>query len=184
MHEPADTALATIRYALRHTMRYLSLFFLLAAAGCSYYSFTGATIPAQLNTIAIPLVEDNSISPLTGLDNDLTRLLTDRFVGQTRLSLTPDETQADAVLTVIIDRYQNQPTDVSGDEQAALNRVSISVSVVYQDQVEDEELLSRSFTGFAEYNLDEDGLEGESEAAQAALEIVADDIFTAATSNW
>ena len=161
---------------------------LLAAAvglgGCTYYSFTGASIPAHLETIAIPIVEDNSVSPLTGLNDLFTEMLSDRFVDQTRLSLEPDEAEADVVLQATIDRYVNQPASVGAGEQAAQNRVSISVSVRYFDHVEEEELLARTFSGTAEYSPAEQGLQGEQEAAELALDLIADDIFTAATSNW
>jgi hypothetical protein len=151
-------------------------------AGCSYYSFTGASIPAHLNTIAIPFVEDNSISTVTGLDEQMTRLLTDRFVGQTRLSLQPDTEAADVVLTVKIDRYANEPTSVSGGERATLNRVTLTVSVVYQDRVHNEEVLRQTFSNFEDYDVVD--LSGEASAARNALVKIADDIFNRATSNW
>ena len=156
--------------------------FLFSLAGCSYYSFTGASLPPHLNTVAIPLVEDASTSPLTNLGDDLTRLLIERFVDQTRLKLEPDENEADALLTARIDRYVNAPTSVTAAETALLNRVTIYVTVTYLDRVNNEELLRRSFSGYAEYNPQQ--LDEEVVAAQAALLRVADDIFTAATSNW
>lgn len=162
----------------------LALVLGLTTAGCSYYSFTGATIPSRLNTIAVPLAQDNSVSPVSTLDEDLTQFLISRFVDQTRLSLETTESNADAVLTATIQRYTNQPTAVSGDERATLNRVTIQVDVTYVDQVEDQELLQRQFSSFEEYDPVEDGLDGEQAAARAALENIAEDIFSAATSNW
>lgn len=151
-------------------------------SGCGYYSFSGATIPQHLGTIAIPLVEDNSISTLIALDEQMTQLLIDRFVRQTRLNLEPRQDNADAVLEVFIDRYVNAPTSVSGDERATRNRVTITVSVEYNDMVENRSLLQRSFSGFEEYDpLDPTS---EEDAASAALVKIADDIFTASTSNW
>ncbi|NBB84943.1 MAG: hypothetical protein GVY12_01810 [Bacteroidetes bacterium] len=154
------------------------------SAGCAYYSFSGATIPSQLNTVAVPLAVDNTISPVNTLDQDLTDLLTDRFVGQTRLELQTNEQQADAVLTARIQAYENAPTSVSGDERASRNRVTIRVAATYYDQVEDQEMLSQTFSSFGEYDPAQSGLDGERSAAQEALENIADDIFTAATSNW
>lgn len=154
----------------------------LGAAGCAYYSFTGATIPEHLSTIAVPLVEDNTVSTVTGLDDELTRLMVDRFVRQTRLNLETSETNADALLTVTITRYQNQPTSVSGQEQATRNRVTITARVAYQDQINDAELVGRTFSAFEEY--DPFDPSQEETAAFAALEKIADDVFTAATSNW
>lgn len=151
--------------------------------GCAYYSFTGATIPENLNTIAIPLVIDNSVNTIPSLSDEMTESLINRFVNQTRLSLSPNESEADAVLIAEIQRYSNTPSSVSGEETAARNRVTISVSIVYMDQVDEEELLNRTFSNFEEYDplL---GVEEETQAALAAIENVADDIFTAATSNW
>jgi len=155
---------------------------LLLVSGCGYYSFTGASIPDHLGTIAIPLVDDRTVSTIGTLDSRMTQLLVERFVSQTRLDLDPQPETADAVLRVTIDRYQNAPTSVSGDEQAIRNRITISATVQYEDRVEEAVLLNRTFSSFEEY--DPFTPSQEETAAIAVLEKLADDIFTAATSNW
>ena len=157
---------------------------LVSLAGCGYYSFTGASIPAHHNTIAIPLAQDNAASPINTLDEDLTELLNDRFVGQTRLVLETNETVADAILESTIERYTNTPAAVGGADRAALSRITITVSVRYFDQAQNEEILRRSFSNSQEYDPRTEGLDGEIAAAVTALENIADDIFTAATSSW
>lgn len=156
----------------------------LTTSGCAYYSFTGASVPSRLNTIAVPLAVDNTISPVSTLDQDLTDLLIDRFVGQTRLRLETTEAEADAVLTARIQSYDNAPTSVGGDERAARNRVTIRVAVTYHDQVEDQMLIEQTFSSYGEYDPVADGSDGELAAAQTALENIADDVFSAATSDW
>ena len=156
---------------------------LLSLQGCSYYSFSGVSIPAHLNTIAIPLVEDQSSSPLTLLDESLTEFMIDRFVRQTRLTLVENQAEADLLLTVQITRYGNAPTSVTGQERAQYNRVSISAAAQYINQVDDD-ALNRTFSGFDDYDAVEGGLEAEESAAVSALENIADDLFIAATSNW
>ena len=165
-------------------MRGLLVVLLVGLPGCAFYSFTGASIPSHLETIAIPIAEDNTSSPLPNLGRDLTGILTDRFVGRTSLSLNNNETNADAVLQSRITGYTNQPTGVSGDEQASTNEVRIRVQVRYYDQVKDSTMVDQSFTGTATYNPAEAGLGGEQQAAQVAIERVGQDIFTAATSDW
>ncbi len=155
----------------------------LLLAGCGYYSFSGATIPSELNTIAIPLAELEAATPLPALPDELTRLLTDRFVRQTRLRLEPDEAAADAVLQARITGYRNEPTAVGAD-RAQRTRVTISVQIRYAARDAARPLLEQTFTAFSDYDAAADGPEGETQAAQSALEQVADDIFTAATSNW
>lgn len=152
--------------------------------GCSFYSFSGASIPSHLETIAIPIAQDNSSSPFNALGTRLTDVLTDRFVDRTSLSLTTNDADADALLTARIERYTNRPTGVSGEERATTNQVTIRVRVRYVDQVNDEELVNQTFSGVANYNPVEAGLAGEEQASRLALQNVADDIFTNATSNW
>lgn len=153
-----------------------------SVSACGYYSFSGATIPEHLGTISIPIVNDNTISTLTGLNDEMTDLLVDRFVRQTRLSLESDVEQADALLEVTLSQYRNVPTSVSGDEQATRNRVTISARALYTDRTTDETLLDQTFSSFEEY--DPFAPAQEEVAASTALEKIADDIFTAATSNW
>lgn len=154
----------------------------LLLSGCWFYSFSGASIPEHLDTVAIPIVEDRSFGGTPGMDQVLTDFLIERFARQTRLALEPDENAADVLLTAAIESYRNEPVAVTGDEVAALNRVTISVQVRYFDQVEDEEVLARSFSQSDQY--DAADIDREAETAAAILRQIADDIFTAATSDW
>lgn len=169
---------------LRKRIRYIALFLFLGTCttACGNYSFSGASIPSHLGTIAVPIVQDRSVSRISTLDIQMTDLLINRFVRQTRLSLATRPEDADAMLEVSITRYLNLPTSISGDEQATRNRVTITATARYSDQVQDESLLDRSFSAFEEY----DPLDASQEevAALAVLTKLVDDIFTAATSNW
>lgn len=151
---------------------------------CGIYSFSGASIPSHVNTIFIPLLEDESRSGLPTLAEDLTDELLDRFVQRTRLDLAGEEETADLLLTGSISRYRNEPTSVTGDEAAALSRVSLQVQMIYIDQTSNTETMNRSFSGSAVYDPVEDGFEGEQAAIEEAIETLAGDIFTAATSDW
>ncbi|MDX1438783.1 MAG: LPS assembly lipoprotein LptE [Rubricoccaceae bacterium] len=136
-----------------------------------------------MNTIAVPLVEIRTSGSISDLDQTLTEALVERFVDRTRLTLEPSEDAADAVLTTSVDRYSLTPVAVTGEERASLNRVTIVVSVRYLDRVEENERLSRTFTASADYDPVE-GPAGESEAVLRAVDQLANDIFTAATSDW
>lgn len=154
----------------------------LLVSGCAFYSFTGAAIPQHIETVAVPLVEDATSNPITDLGGLLTQRLVDRFVGQTRLQLSTDEAQADALLRSEIRRYTVQPSAVGGQNRATLNRLTISVTATYADQAEDNQVFQRSFSSSVEY--DPTDLASEEEAVNEILDNIADDIFTAATSNW
>jgi len=158
----------------------------LLLGGCGFYGFQAGSIPSNLNTIAVPLVQDNSVGPVTTLDRDLTGLFTDRFVNRTRLNLISSEVDADALLNATIDTYRSQPTTVGEDDRASANQVTITVSVRYVDQTKTppEVMLERDFSASSNYDPITEGIDGEQTAAQDALEQIADDVFSAATSNW
>ncbi|PEN12350.1 hypothetical protein CRI94_14630 [Longibacter salinarum] len=155
-------------------------------SGCSFYGFQAGSIPSNLNTIAVPLVQDNSISPVTTLDRELTRFFTDRFVNRTRLRLTNNEADADALLSATITGYSSEPTTVGDDDRANANQVRIRVSVQYMDQTKQppEAMIEREFSASSNYDPVTQGVDGEEAAARDALEQIADDVFSAATSNW
>ena len=150
-------------------------------AGC--YTFSGASLPPDLRTVAIPPVESRASGGPADLDQRLTDALVERFADRTRLSLETDEAEADMVVRATVERYTLTPAAVTGDEVASLNRVTLGVRVVVTDQLADEELLAQTFTANADYSPAE-GLAGEADAAARALEQVAQDAFTAATSDW
>jgi hypothetical protein len=156
---------------------------LLLLPACGLYSFSGASVPAHLQTVAVPLAEDRATGGPPGLDQLLTDALVDRFADRSRLALESDEAEADAVVQATIERYAVAPAAVTDEDVAALNRVSVSVRVVVRDRVEDGVLLDRSFQAAEDFAPSE-GLQGEADAAASALEQVARDAFTAATSDW
>lgn len=162
--------------------RRLALLALVLASGCAY-SFSGASIPERLRTVAIPLAEDRAAGGPAALDQRLTDALIARFADRSRLALASDEADADAVVRATIQQYSVAPAAVTGDNLAALSRVSIGVRVVVADQVQDSDLLDRVFTVTEDFAPAE-GLQGEAEAAERAVAQVARDAFTAATSDW
>lgn len=155
----------------------------LALAACGVYSFSGASIPTRLETVAVLLAEDRATGGPPGLDRLLTDALVERFVDRSRLVLETDEGAADAVVASTIERYTVAPVAVTDQNVAALNRVTLAVRVVVRDRVEETDLLARTFTASEDFE-PAAGLQGEADAATTALEQIARDAFTAATSDW
>src|SRR5690625_5990465 len=101
-------------------------------AGCIRYSFTGASIPAGVNTIYIPFFPDQSQSGLGDLSDRLNRALINRFVNQSRLSLNSEKEDADAFVEGAIQNYINRPFSIGGDQQANINEIQITVNASFQ----------------------------------------------------
>ncbi|HET8865833.1 MAG TPA: LptE family protein [Gracilimonas sp.] len=152
--------------------------------GCLRYSFTGASIPPGVDTIYIPFFPDQSNSGLGDLSDRLNVVLINRFVNQSSLQLANNEAEADAVLDGVITSYSNRPFSIGGDEQTNQNQVTITVRATFQYTSQDEEEWTTSFTGRSNYDPAENPIEGENEAANTALEQVANNMFNDAVSNW
>lgn len=157
------------------------------AGGCAYYSFSGASVPEGMRTLAIPPVESNVALPVTSLPGDLGRLLVERFTQRTRLRLDDDPQTADAVLETRIETYRVEPTSVTAGDVAARSRLTLGVRVVFRRTNAPQgtaPLVDRTFSAFADFDPGALQAQREAEAAQTALRALADDVFTAATSNW
>ncbi len=152
--------------------------------GCVQYSFTGTSIPSDVRTIYISFFPDNSTSGLGNLSDQLNTALIERFVNQSRLSLTSDEDGADSRMSGTIQSYRNRPFSVGGDQQANLNEIQITVRAKFQFARDDEPVYEKNITGSATYNVRENPVDGELEAAREALQQIANNAFNDAVSDW
>ena len=157
---------------------------LVLITGCLQYSFTGTSIPSDVRTIYIPFFDDRSGGGLADINDRLNRSLVNRFVNQSRLSLSNSEDAADAIVGGVIQNYQNRPFSVGGDERANLNQVSITVRASFKYSRDEDVLWEKNFTGTGTYDVIENPVEGEELAAEAALQQIANNMFNDAVSDW
>jgi len=156
----------------------------LLITGCVSYSFTGTSIPSDVRTIHIPFFPDRSQSGLGDLSEQLNRALVNRFVNQSRLSLSDEQDGADAFVEGSIQSYRNRPFSIAGDQQANLNEIQITIQATFQYAKDEEPLWTKSFSGSATYDVLEDPVDGELEAAAAALQQISNNMFNDAVSSW
>ncbi|MBO6537669.1 MAG: hypothetical protein JJ966_15715 [Balneolaceae bacterium] len=170
-------------------LRKLLLGFLMCSmfmqTSCLRYSFTGTSIPEDVNTIFIPFFPDQSNSGIGDLSDRLNDVLLQRFVNESRLALANSEQDADALLTGQIISYSNRPFSIGGNEQANQNQVQIVVRATFSYQKNaDNEWENKSFTGTFTFDPTQDPIEGEDNAADEALEQIANNMFNEAVSSW
>jgi len=170
--------------ALRNILPIFLLIVSFAGSSCLKYSFTGTSIPEGVNTIFIPFFPDQSNSGIGDLSDRLNEALIQRFVNESRLSLANSEEEADAVINGRIISYSNRPFSIGGNEQANQNQVQITVSANFQYAIEDSPLWDKNFSGNYTFDPTEDPVQGEEDAADDALEQIANNMFNDAVSNW
>lgn len=165
--------------------KFLPAFLIIAAFylnGCSY-SFTGASVPPHLKTIAVPIFSDRSGSGEFNLGEKLTTNLTQKFIEDNSLIIT-DRLKSDSILEGTIVSLTDAPAVVTGGETIASRRLTISVRVVFKDLVKRTTVFEKNFSDYGDYRTDQDLFQARQSAIENAIEKIAEDILLGVVSNW
>ena len=155
---------------------------LLLNFNCCSYSFTGASVPQHLKTIAIPIAEDKSPAAIPGIRELLTDELIQKFIDDNSLQVTEGST-ADAILECIITNVTDAPSIVSAGEQITSRRLTVTVKVVYKDLVKKTNIFDQNFTNYGDY-VPGTGINDRQPAIETALDKISEDILLAVVSGW
>ena len=163
----------------------LPLALLIVAEGCGVkvsYKFTGASIPADARTISITTFQNRASLVQPGLTQTLTDALMDMCKGQTNLDMI--SSGGDLTFEGDITDYRTQPLTVSGNEQAAMNRFSISVRVRYVNSLDPDLSYEQTFTRYQDYDSAFDLSAVEASLTEEIVKMLVEDIFNRAFVNW
>lgn len=150
--------------------------------GCCVYSFTGASVPQHLKTIAIPIAEDRSGSGEPGLKELLTEQLIQKFINDNTLQVT-EKVNADAELDCVILPLSDAPAIVSAGETVKTRRVTINVQVTYKDLVKRKNIFDKKFSNYGDYPSG-GTISQRRDAIQAAIDNITEDILLDTVSGW
>jgi len=162
----------------------VALFSAVILTGCFHYSFSGASIPSNVHTVYIPFFPDKSNSGISNLSDELNKALVNRFVNQSRLHLSNNKSDADIQIDGVIQSYSNETFSISGNQQASSNRVQITVNATYRYSTDDKPLWTRTFSGFGDYDPNNDPIQGEKAAALDAMDMIARKMFDDSIGKW
>ena len=162
-----------------------TLLILIAAfvlTGCGIYSFTGASIPAEAKTVSVQHFPNNAnlVNPM--LSDIITNNLRDRFMNQTSLDEVPDNGDL-AIEGEIVD-YKTSPTAITGDQVAALNRLTITVNVRFYNRYDESKNFEQKFTQDDDYPSNEDLNRVQEALVTPICDKLCEDIFNKAVVNW
>lgn len=150
--------------------------------GCISYSFTGASIPPEAKTISIQYIDNNASLVVPTLSESLTNALKDRFTGQTSLELV--NRNGDLQIEGSITDYRVNPQGVTGNEVAALNRLTIEVKIKFTNTIEPDKNYETTFSRYEDFNSSQDLSSVQDGLIETINEMLVDDIFNKAVVNW
>jgi len=158
------------------------LFFLFSFSSCGIYSFTGASIAPEIKTISIQYFTNQASLVQPKLSQTLTDALKDRFMQQTTLNVVNG--RADLTLEGAITNYSTQPVAIQSNDQAAMNRLSITVRVTFVNEKNEKQNFETSFTRYEDYDSKLSLASVEDNLIKLISESLVEDIFNKSVVNW
>jgi hypothetical protein len=186
---------------MKYKLPLLSVVFLLTISSCVHYSMAGS-LPAHINSIAIPIVENQTVE--FGMSESVTENLLVKFNEENILRVT-DENQATSILRGTITRVTDAPYTFTKDEAVTEYRFTIHMNVEWYDVRDNKILIKKNFSGWGAYGLsgdissdaidnDGDGLiDGEDNdefgdprefATTVAVTKIAEDVLNEIMTSW
>ncbi len=154
----------------------------LLVASCGIYSFTGTSIQPDVRTITIPYIENKAQRVNPALSNDLTEAVQEKFRKLTRLEQV--DVDGDLELICEITGYDVKATAMTADEQAAQNRLTVSVKVEFTNRKYPEDNVSSSFSAYEDFDATQSLDAVESGLCESIIEKLVEDIFNATVAQW
>lgn len=174
-----------MRLITRHKSLCIGLLFLVAGyQSCGVkYGFTGGSIPEGMSTVSVLFFENTAPIVYPTLSQSFTEALKERIRSQSSLSQV--DTEGDAIFEGRITGYSITPAAVEAvTDRAALNRLSITVSVKYTNNIKPEDSFEQSFTRFKDFAATM-SIQGQEETLIRDInEMLTEDIFNRAFANW
>ena len=179
----------------------LSSFQLIIMTSCAYYSLAGS-IPPHINSIAIPIVENQTAE--FGMSESVTENILIKFNEENILRVTNEESAA-SVLSGTITRVTDAPYTFTKQEAVTEYRFTVHMNIEWYDKKNEKVLLKKNFSGWGAYGLsgdissdgidnDGDGLvDGEDDnefgdprefATSVAVNKIAEDVLNEIMTSW
>jgi hypothetical protein len=161
----------------------LLMFFFLQTSCRMSYSFTGASISPDVKTVSIQYFTNNATLVMPTLSRQLTDALKDYFTSQSNLVLV--DRNGDLNLQGSISGFTNQPVAIQGNETAAMNRITITVSVTFLNKKnEKQNFENKTFTRYQDYSSSLNLVTVQDDLVKQINDQLVQDIFNQAVVNW
>lgn len=146
------------------------------------YSFNTASLPPEIESIAINKFQNNAPIVIPNYSQELTIALQDQFLSQTRLNLT--DPPADLVITGTIVDYRIEPVNIQGNDRAAQNRLTVAVDVLFENNKFPEQSWENEFSTFIDFDQGTNLTAVQSALLEEINDQLVQDIFNKALGNW
>jgi len=165
----------------------LTVLLLIGSAGCQIqYKLSGASITPDVKSVFVDYFRNRSKVINPTLSQTFTEALKDKFVNETGLSLHTD--QGDLEFSGEITGYDVRPLSIqktdTGRDFASMNRLTITVKVVFVNNKDHEQDFNTTFSAYYDWDSSKTINQIENDAVLVITEQLVEDIFNKSVANW
>ena len=149
---------------------------------CGVYSFSGISIPTDVNTVYVEYIKNkaNLIEP--NLSNNITEKLKTKCLNEA--GLIWQEINPDVSFFGEIKEYKIDPIAIQENETAAKNRLTISLEITYINNIDNSKNFNQLFSDYIDFNSNQNFYNEELELNNSVVGNLIESIFNAAFLNW
>ena len=146
------------------------------------YSFTGASISPNVKTVSIQYFQNQAPLVEPTLSRALTDALKDYYTSQTNLILV--DRGGDLAIDGAITGYAVQPVAIQGNETAAMNRLTITISVRFTNKTNEKQNFESTFSRYLDYSSDRNLSTVQDALIKEINDQLVQDVFNKTVVNW
>lgn len=150
---------------------------------CKTYSFSGANINPDIQTLSVAYIYNKSGNGPASASDIFTNLLKDKM--NTNTNLKQINANGDVHFSGEITSYTYSIQAPSGNTTSDLRRITMSVSINFYNRIDEADSFEKkTFTRFADYPVSEDITAIEETIINEISTQLVDDVFNAAFVKW
>ena len=159
---------------------YLALSLILSSCFTVKYSTSGASIPPDAKTFSVDFFTNKAPLAPPNLSQTLTESLKDKFISDTRLSLTGKN--GDLFFEGEIVGYEIKPVNIQSGDKAGSMRLTMKVKVTFVNMMAHEWDFSTTFSQYVDMASTQ--IEPTSTQSEELTDKIIDEIFNKSVANW
>lgn len=151
-----------------------------ALQGC--YSFKEGQVDPNLNTVSIYNFTNTSLNGNSAVAQRLSEALRTRFLTQTNLNLVNRAGDIEFSGTVV--GYDIVGTAISANETTNQNRLKVTVSIEYVNNIDNSKSFTQRFDAFADYDSNRNFVDVEEQLQDDIFFQLVEQVYNKALVNW
>lgn len=164
----------------------IAIFALFTLQSCGVkvkYSFTGASIPPAAKTYSVDYFPNRALLIVPSLSTNFTEKLRTYIQDHTSLIEVTDGS-GDLRFEGEITGYTQKPVNITANEVAASNRLTIEIRCAYINTIDGENDFDSRFSQYSDYSIDADYDAIEESLIDEITDAIVEDIYNKAFVNW